>query len=164
MVANTSIDKIFEDPNLIHNVESFLFQSKSTLDVFAQLIGFCFKFNITTYGNEGRDIINQLQKHPSKFYPEQATKMIEIIQKNEAWIKDIVKMRDEVIHHSDLEGLACFLIKQSNENDIVAKVYYPKMPSGDKVSTYLDGSWNRIRTLIEESIPSLSSAIVKQKS
>ena len=33
LVANTTLNKILDDPHLIHNTESFLFQSKSCLSL-----------------------------------------------------------------------------------------------------------------------------------
>ena len=35
LFANNTLNKIIENPHLIYNTESFLFQSKSCLDVFA---------------------------------------------------------------------------------------------------------------------------------
>ena len=43
IVGNTTMNKIYEDPHLIYNTESFLFQDKSCLDVFAQVIAYSFK-------------------------------------------------------------------------------------------------------------------------
>ncbi|MFZ0512972.1 MAG: hypothetical protein WAM14_15295 [Candidatus Nitrosopolaris sp.] len=44
---------IYDDPDLRYNIESFLLQSKSSLDVFAQLIAYCFSAEITSYGTNG---------------------------------------------------------------------------------------------------------------
>lgn len=126
IVGNISMNKIINNPGLIYNLESFLFQSKSCLDVLAQLIAYSFKFRITSYGDNGNGLI-QILKKPSKNNPEYAKKMIAIIDKNKPWVKELVVMRDEVTHYSDLEGLSCFLIKRSEKKDIVATVYYPVM-------------------------------------
>jgi len=45
-------------------------------------------------------------------------------------------MRDLVTHFSDLEDLSCFQIKQSKGTDLIVRVYYPSMPSGERVSKY----------------------------
>jgi hypothetical protein len=66
IVRNTTMNTIYDDPRLIYNVESFLFQSKSCLDVFAQLIAYSFKFKITSYGDDVDDLIRILKKNPQK--------------------------------------------------------------------------------------------------
>ena len=55
------------------NVESFLFQSKSCLDVFAQIIAYSFKCEISTYQNDGNGLIKILEKKLS-VNPENAKK------------------------------------------------------------------------------------------
>jgi hypothetical protein len=150
LAANTTLNKILDNPHLIYNTESFLFQSKSCLDVFAQLVAYSFKFQIRSYGNHGNDLIRILEKEPSRYNPEYAKKVIESIKKNKPWIKELVEMRVEVTHYSDLEELACFLIKKSKENDKIATIYYPSMPDGERVSKYMDKTWNNIRNLMHE--------------
>jgi hypothetical protein len=161
LAANTTMNKIYDDPHLIFNVESFLFQSKSCLDVFAQMIAYIFKFKISTYGRDGDDLIKILKQEPSKNHPEHAKQVIEIIQKNRIWVKELIDMRDEVTHYSDLEGLSCFLIKMSGENDKVATIYYPAMTSGERVSKYMDKTWSNICHLIRECTYPLVNAAKK---
>ena len=38
MIANTTMNKVHDDPHLIYNLESFLFQTKSCLDLFITLV------------------------------------------------------------------------------------------------------------------------------
>ncbi len=161
LVANTTLNKIMEDPHLIHNTESFLFQSKSCLDVFAQAIVYCFKFETSSYGNDGDNLISILKEVQSKGYSEYASNVIEIIQKNKPWVKELVKMRDEVTHYSDLEELSCFMNKKSKENDTIATIYYPAMPDGERVSKYMDKTWNNMYDLIQESAYPLVKAARK---
>jgi hypothetical protein len=158
LVANTTLNKVFDNPHLIYNTESFLFQSKSCLDVFAQIIAYSFKFTISTYRKYGEDLINILKKEPSKNYPEYAKNIIKIIQCNKPWIKELVEMRNEVTHYSDLVGLSCFLIKKSEENDKIATIYYPAMTDGERVPKYMDKIWTNIQNLIHDSTPSLVGA------
>jgi hypothetical protein len=117
LFANDTLNKIIDNPHLIYNTESFLSQSKSCLDVFAQAIVYCFKSEIRSYGDDGDKIISILKQSQSKHYSEYAHKMIKIIQKNKPCVKELVRMRDDVTHYSDLDGLSCFLIKRSNGND-----------------------------------------------
>lgn len=67
-----------------------------------------------------------------------------VVKADRNWIKELVEMRDEVTHFSDLEGLSCFLIMQSKETDEWVRVYYPSLPSGERVSKYMDRTWNNI--------------------
>jgi hypothetical protein len=149
IVANTTVNKIYEDPNLIHNVEAFLFQSKSCLDVFAQIIAYSFKFDISSYEHYGDGLIKILQKQFLKQNSTNVSNMIDQINKNRSWIKELVEMRDEVTHYSDLEGLSCFLITMSKDTDKSIRVYYPAMPSGERVSKYMERTWFNIKNLIE---------------
>jgi hypothetical protein len=149
MVANISLNKIFDDPRLIYNFESFLFQSKSCLDVFAQIIAYSFKSQITSYADNGDRLVKILEKEPSKNYPQYASKVIDLIKENRSWVKELVEMRDEVTHYSDLIGLSCFLTKKSEESDRIATVFYPAMPNGQRVSKFMDKTWINIHNLIQ---------------
>jgi hypothetical protein len=144
IVGNTTMNKIYDDPHLIYNVESFLFQSKSCLDVLAQIIAFSFNTQITSYEHYGDGLIKILQKEASRNYPQYASKVIELIKENRAWVKELVEMRVEVTHYSDLIGLSCFLIKKSEENAKIATVFYPAMPDGQRVSKYMDKTWTNM--------------------
>ena len=78
-----------------------------------------------------------LQKEPSKNYPLYASKVIDLIKQNRSWVKELVEMRVEVTHFSDLAGLSCFLIKKSEEGAKIATVFYPAMSNGQRVSKYM---------------------------
>jgi hypothetical protein len=56
ITVNTTMNKIYDDPLLIYNFESFLFQMKSCLDVFSQLLAYSFKLESTTYTKFGDDL------------------------------------------------------------------------------------------------------------
>jgi hypothetical protein len=145
-----TMNKIYDDPRLIYNFESFLFQSKSCLDVLVQIIAYSFKIQITSYADYGDDLIKILQKEPSKNYPHYASKVIDLINRNRSWVKELVEMRVEVTHFSDLVGLSCFLIKKSEEDAKIATVFYPAMPNGQRVSKYMDKTLTNIQDLIRQ--------------
>ena len=146
IVANTTMNKIYDDPSLIYNFESFLFQSKSCMDVLAQIIAYSFKFETSTYRNKGDDLIKELKKIQN----ENASKVIGVIQGARNWVNELVEMRDEVTHFSDLEGLSCFLTAQSKDTDEIVKVFYPSVPSGERVSKYMDKTWTNVSHLISK--------------
>ena len=87
-----------------------------------------------------------MKNEPQRDYPDESKKVIETIQKNLQWVKELVEMRDE-----RLEGLSCFLIQKSEENDEFAIVYYPALTDGQRVSKYMDKSWDNMRVLIQDS-------------
>lgn len=116
------------------------------MDVFAQLVAYGFKFRTSTYRNNGDDLIKELKKNEN----ENTNKVIEIIKGARNWVKALVEMRDEVTHFSDLEGLSCFLVVRSKETDETAKVFYPSVPSGERVSKYMDRTWTNIHNLISD--------------
>jgi hypothetical protein len=55
-LADTTMNKIYDDPLLIYNFESFLFQMKSCLDVFSQLLAYSSKLESTTSTKFGDDL------------------------------------------------------------------------------------------------------------
>jgi hypothetical protein len=66
ITANTTMNKIYDDPLLIYNFESFLFQMKSCLDGFSQLLAYSFKLESTTYTKFGDDLVKMFQKKLQK--------------------------------------------------------------------------------------------------
>jgi hypothetical protein len=153
ITGNTTMNKIYEHPHLISNTESFLFQAKSTLDVFAQLVGHSFKFSITSYGNGGQKLINMLQSEHYNKYRTDADYLIEIFKSAKTWVDKLVEMRDDVTHYSDLPGLSCFMFKKINPGDTQGVVYYPSLSDGERVSKYMDFTWTIISNLITSCMP-----------
>ncbi len=155
IVGNTTMNKIFENPLLILNVEAFLFQAKSALDVFAQLIGHCFKFSITSYGNGGQKLVNILEGKDYEKYRIEADYLIKIIKTNKPWVDKLVNMRDEITHYSDLTGLSCFMFKKIEPTDTQVAVYYPSLSNGERVSKYMDSVWLSTVNLLFECLTTL---------
>ncbi len=161
--GNTTMNKIFENPLLTLNIEAFLFQAKSTLDIFAQLIGHCFKFSITTYKNRGQKLIDTLESSHYDKYRKDANNLIAIIKTNKSWVGKLVDMRNEVTHHSDLTGLSCFMFKKIEPDDTEAIVYYPSLSNGDRVSKYMDSTWSNIVNLICSCLPILVKVVKSRR-
>ena len=107
--AQVSYNYVIDRPVLIYVTESFLFHSKSCLDVLAQLIADNFKLTgVKTFRKYGEDSIEKISKNPLKNYPTQCENMKSFLSNNRPWVKYLVDMRNEVTHYSDLEGLSCF--------------------------------------------------------
>lgn len=130
--------------------EAFLFQSKSCLDVLAQLIADTFRLTgVTTFKNYGDDLIDKITKNPLKDYPTQCEDLKFLLRSSEAWVKYLVDMRDEVTHYSDLEGLSCFFQRKCEyKDDKYVKIYYPSLTDGKRVSVFMDEIWVSIKKLI----------------
>ena len=130
-----NVHYVLENPTLIYNTESFLFQTKSCLDVLSQIIALAFKLSVRTYKNNGDDIIKQIQNKPLTRFLNQCAKMIELIESNKPWITLAVKMRDQVTHYSDLIGLSCFRHRAYDEGN-QARIYYPSLPNRESFKIY----------------------------
>jgi hypothetical protein len=163
IVGNTTMNKIYENYLLISNTESFLFQAKSTLDVFSQLVGHVFKFSITSYGNGGQKLINKLESTDYDKYRHNADTLIATFKKAKSWVDRLVDMRDDVTHFSDLPGLSCFMFKQIKPGDNTAIVYYPSLSDGERVSKYMDFIWYNITDLLNTSLPVLVDVVKSRR-
>lgn len=150
IVGNHTLNHILDDPNLIYNTEGFLFQIKSCLDVLAQIIVYSFEAEINTYKDNGMGLIGVLEKKPLERYPQYISKIISIIKDHHKWVKNIVEIRDEVAHFSDIDNLSCFMIKKVESKDLEVTVYYPAMPDGQRVSIFMYHVWKKLKDLISE--------------
>jgi hypothetical protein len=149
--TSENVHYVLENPTLIYNTESFLFQSKSCLDVLSQIIAMAFNLPLRTYKNSGENMIKQIRNNPLTGFPDQCTKMIELIESNKTWITLAVKMRDQVTHYSDLIGLSCFRHRAWYDvNQTQARIYYPSLPNRERVSKYMDQIWDNVIKLIED--------------
>lgn len=147
--TGTLYNYVIDRPVLIYVTESFLFQSKSCLDVLAQLIADTFKLTgVRTFHNYGEDLIEKISKNPLKNYPTQCENMKSFLSNSKPWVKYIVDMRVEVTHYSDLEGLSCFFQRKCEKSDKCVRVYYPSLTDGKRVSVFMDETWNNIKNLI----------------
>lgn len=156
IVGNHTTNKIIEMPELVYSTEGFLFQIKSCLDVLTQIILYSFEEDgIDTFGNKGKELIKELESKANKKYPKYINQIIQIIESNYPWIKNIIEVRDEVAHFSDIEGLSCFTIKRVEVTDLEVTVYYPSMPDGQRVSSFMDDTWFKLRKLIATAYQSL---------
>lgn len=160
IVGNHTTNKIIENPTLVYNTEGFLFQIKSCLDVLAQIILFSFEEDdISTYEDKGRGLVKALENRAIRKYPDYVKQIIQTIENNHDWVRNVVEVRDEVAHFSDIEGLSCFMIKKVEITDLEVTVYYPSMPNGRRVSIFMDDSWAKLRKLIYDCLLIIANKI-----
>jgi hypothetical protein len=144
-------DTEYQNSGLTYSMESFLFQCKSALDIFAQIISMLFDFKKDTYAiskEKGNILVKNLSNQNSHLSKELAR----ILKKYDNWIKDTIDMRDEVTHFSNLQGFLCFIQHAWDGNEF-AYVSYPSMPDGKRSSTYMKDTFKILINLIQESVP-----------
>ena len=132
-----------ENPVLIYEMESFLFQVKSSLDVFA--VGFLNKFfglKLGSFGT-GKNVMAALKKNENKIGKQKVNKLKSIIEKNKDWIEELNEMRVQITHYSDLEGFLCFLTVPFRGGE-ECTIYYPSMPDGTRATKYMDSVWKKL--------------------
>jgi hypothetical protein len=132
---------IKEEPALIYEVEAFLFQVKSCLDILAGVLKPALGFNYCSFGDKGDDVIRQLRNNcPASLraHAEKIAKLVEDAQ--DAWLVEVIKMRDEVTHYSRLEGFSCF-IQDPYLGGCIATIHYPTMPNKQTVRHYCQNAW-----------------------
>ena len=108
---HSSVQEQIMNPKLTYELESFLFQVKSSLDVLAlgplnKLLG----MNLRTFAID--NLIGSLKKAVSegKIGLQEANKLKSIVEKNKNWIEELNEMRIQITHISNLKNFCCFII------------------------------------------------------
>jgi hypothetical protein len=157
------VDMLIEEPKILYEIEAFLFQTKSTLDVLAQLVAILFDLkSVNTYSEGGANLTNSLKKNPPKNLKSIAEDLIPIVAKYRQWVLNIVDMRDEVTHYSELEGFSCFIIHTYKGGGSV-DISYPAMPDGKRARNYLEKAWKTLLDMITEIMPILARVAAQRK-
>jgi hypothetical protein len=91
-------------PGLVFEVEGFLYQTKSALDMLAQVLRDAgFQSVGESFGDHGERILGQLQA-PPKSCRQEAQTLIEIVTKAQTtWIDQVISMRDHIAHRSMID-------------------------------------------------------------
>jgi hypothetical protein len=157
------------NPKLLYEMESFLFQISTGLDIIVQIISILFKFKsenakfedrkqdkINTMTDGGERIIKLLQNNVPEENKIKGLELSKKISRHKMWIADTIDMRNDVTHFSDLEGFSCFIQESWKNNTKFNTIYYPSMPDGKRARTYLENTWTQFLNFIEEIIPYLN--------
>ena len=135
------VQMINEEPGLIYEVEAFLFQAKSCLDILSWVLKPAFGFTYCSFGDKGDDVIKQLKNNCPASLSTYAEKIIKLIEgAQEGWLVELIKMRDDVTHYSRLEGFNCFM-EDPYMGDGTATIHYPTMPNKQRVLEYCQNTW-----------------------
>lgn len=138
-----------DKPELHYEIESFLFQVKSALDVLAQIIGIVHKFTTPTYSKNGDDLIRLLKTNTSANRKDESNQISKILEQHKKWVSDVIDMRDEVTHFSDLSGYLSF-IHYTWDGGPTAEISYPSMPDGQRAQKYLDNTFNSLLSFVKD--------------
>lgn len=148
----TGIQMMVEEPRLIYEVEAFLFQVKSCLDVLSRVLEPNFAFSHCKFGGEGDAIIRRLKNNCPVTLTNYAEKIIKLVEDaQDAWIVELITMRDKVTHHSRLEGFNCF-VEDPYIGGSTASIHYPTMPNTKRVLEYCQDIWKRLLSFCEDFI------------
>ncbi|MBA7645141.1 hypothetical protein ES703_52894 [subsurface metagenome] len=150
--AGSGVAFELENPRLIYETEAFLFQVKSSLDLLTQALGCVipplmsmktFKSkNIGGVNHAGGKVIYALKNNNA----EELGDLFE--QHRKKWIQELVKMRNDVTHFTNLQGFNCF-IEEPYMGGKQVTVHYPTMPSGKKVDNYCQDVYEKLMELYE---------------
>jgi hypothetical protein len=146
----TGVQEIIDRPRLIYEVEAFLFQARSCLDVLSWALKPVFGFEYCSFGEEGDVVVKRLRNNcPSRLtvFAEKITGLIQDAQLS--WLVDLVNMRDQVTHYSRLEGFSCF-VKDPHLGGDCAQIHYPTMPNKQRASQYCEEVWQKLVCLCRD--------------
>jgi len=138
-----------ENPVLIYETEAFLFQVKSNIDLLIQALSsavpslksfITFKHSGDRATNDyvaGGKVIKELIKSGEHG-------LVHLFETHRTtWIQQMTLMRDTITHYSGLRDFHCFIEEPYRGGDQV-KIHYPTMPSGKRVDTYCQETFNQL--------------------
>lgn len=152
-------NKHFENDVIIYEVEAFLFQVKSSLDILMQLMAYKYTYlkNNKAYsisklsfksenGYAGKVIIDKFRYNGRNDIGDLLS--VEV----ENWIQELVSWRDAITHRTNLQGFYCFILKNPDIGKFVLQK--PIMPSGVEVTQYCKQTLHKLlrleNTIIEK--------------
>lgn len=138
--AGAQIEEI--DSVFIYELESFLFQVKSSLDVLTiGVINKSLGFSLGTYAPQ--QIIDASEKNKKTIGEQKASKIEKIVSENRDWIEEVNEMRIQITHLSDLKNFCCFIVLPFAGGDEVT-ICYPSMPDGTRATKYIESIWQKL--------------------
>jgi hypothetical protein len=144
-----------ENFTLVFEMESFLFQVKSSLDVLAvgplnKLLGLEIRYFTPS------EVIDILKKNEEKIGKQKANKLKSIIEKNKDWIEELNEMRRQITHFSELKNFCCF-IEMPFTGEEECTIYYPSMPDGTRATRYMESIWEKLLCFYKSFLIALKS-------
>jgi hypothetical protein len=138
-----------EDPRLVFEVEGFLYQLKSALDMLAHFLrDLGFQAMPDTFGDKGDGVIKALRHWPSACGKEAAAIEALVREAQDPWLDDAVATRDRIAHRGVLDDLTCF-IQEPHVGGALATLHYPTMPSGERARACLSRVEHELRGFVD---------------
>lgn len=127
-----------KDARLIYELEGFLYQMKSCLDMLAQLLRSTGYHSVgDSFGDHGERLIKQLNNPPSN-RTEQSKRLVDlIVEAQSSWLDEAINLRDSMAHQGFLKGFNYFVQKPYLGHG-TADISYPTMPNGERVRKYIE--------------------------
>jgi hypothetical protein len=138
----------FEDlnPVFIYEVESYLFQVQSSLDILGQMIALVIRDD--SFDSFNYSLIDKLKN--SSFLTESLREELGVVIKNSfVWYNDFNSMRNLITHWGNLLNFSS-LTHGSTLTEDTARISYPKMPNGITVTNYMTTIWEKLKVLIRD--------------
>lgn len=135
-----NVDLVYEEQELISEVESLLVQLKASLDSLAVSLNPIFELKIHGWhkhnDESGGQVLNILRRNLPKDLLEKATKLIKFLENNIEYISRVVFLRDS-IHKLELKGMTHFRYSAKERVLIYPKIVFT---SGEpkELSEFLD--------------------------
>jgi len=137
------------EPAILFEVEGFLYQVKSTVDVLARLLTAAGLRSIGhSFGDHGDRVLKQLDSVPESCSAEAGELCVLIESAQPVWIDQAVSFRDQIAHSGMLDEFRCFVQDPVVRVGDVA-VHYPAMPGGERASVYVGRVEHELRSFVD---------------
>lgn len=144
--AGTALEE--RAPEILFEVEGFLYQVKSSMDMLARLLTAAGLRSIgNSFGDHGDRVLKQLHSVPNSCLAE-AKELRNLIESAQPiWIDQVVSFRDQIAHAGMLDEFRCFVQAPVIDPSNVA-VHYPTMPGGERASAYVARVERELRSFV----------------
>lgn len=134
------------DPIFTYELESFLFQVQSALDILGQIIALA--TNDYSFDSYGKFLSTKLKSSNTNNISRNS-KLRQVIDSHDQWYENFNAMRNLVTHWGDLLNFKSTTHKPSIDKEF-ARIFYPQMPDKKKVTKYMTEVWDSLSNLITE--------------
>ncbi len=134
------------DPIFTYELESFLFQVQSVLDILGQIIALA--INDYSFDSYGKFLSTKLKSSNTNNISRNS-KLRQMIDSHDQWYENFSAMRNLVTHWGDLLNFKSTTHKPAIDQEF-ARIFYPQMPDKKKVTRYMTEVWNSLSNLIAE--------------
>lgn len=125
------------EPEILFEVEGFLYQVKSSMDMLARLLTAAGLQSIGhSFGDHGDRVLKQLESVPNSCSAEARELRVLIESAQPIWIDQVVSFRDQIAHSGMLDEFRCFVQDPVVGPGDVA-IHHPMMPGGERASAYV---------------------------